>query len=384
MVKEGGVYHVPIFINDSIKLNYVVDSGAADVTLPFDVYRTLQRTGSVSKKDIIGEQKYIMADGNTEISTVVNLKKIQIGNQSIYNVKASVSPHMKGMLLLGQSALQKLEPWSLDTKSHVFYIKENPAESNLKDTLVNVMDDINEAAKKDIDKAVSRCYNGISNRCVNAGVMYKEGKYVTQDYNKAIKFFKIACDDKAYVGCYNLAIMYSSGAGVKRDIGKAVKLYNNSCQNNNAESCYNLAVMYHEGKNVKKNSKKAIKYYKKACDNGISQGCNNLAVLYAKNKKLNKNPLHAYEKGCDGGMVGSCIQLGIIYSEGKKAKQNYYKAAKYYQKACDQKHPGACMLLGGMYDTGGSLKENYSQAKALYKKACYLGEEMGCKFYKGM
>ena len=34
---EGGTYVVPVLINDAITLDFVVDSGAADVSIPADV-----------------------------------------------------------------------------------------------------------------------------------------------------------------------------------------------------------------------------------------------------------------------------------------------------------------------------------------------------------
>jgi hypothetical protein len=38
MKREGGTYAVPVLINDAITLDFVVDSGAADVTIPADVW----------------------------------------------------------------------------------------------------------------------------------------------------------------------------------------------------------------------------------------------------------------------------------------------------------------------------------------------------------
>jgi hypothetical protein len=41
---EGGTYVVPVLINGAITLDFVVDSGAADVSIPADVVSTLMRT----------------------------------------------------------------------------------------------------------------------------------------------------------------------------------------------------------------------------------------------------------------------------------------------------------------------------------------------------
>ena len=47
MKKDGGTYVVPVVINDAITLDFTVDSGAADVSIPEDVVTTLMRTGTI-------------------------------------------------------------------------------------------------------------------------------------------------------------------------------------------------------------------------------------------------------------------------------------------------------------------------------------------------
>jgi hypothetical protein len=57
MVESGGIYHVPVVINDALKLDFIVDSGAADVSIPADVVLTLIRTGTIKKSDFIWNRK---------------------------------------------------------------------------------------------------------------------------------------------------------------------------------------------------------------------------------------------------------------------------------------------------------------------------------------
>ena len=56
----GGTFVVPVFINGAITLNFVVDSGASDVSVPADVVGTLIRAGTIEKSDITGKQKYCL------------------------------------------------------------------------------------------------------------------------------------------------------------------------------------------------------------------------------------------------------------------------------------------------------------------------------------
>ena len=55
---------VPVLINNAITLDFTVDSGASDASIPFDVVTTLIRAGTIQKTDIIGEQVYTLADGS--------------------------------------------------------------------------------------------------------------------------------------------------------------------------------------------------------------------------------------------------------------------------------------------------------------------------------
>jgi hypothetical protein len=64
MRMEGGIYVVPVLINDAITLNFVVDSGAADVSIPADVVMTLMRTGTLKEADFLREKTYVLADGS--------------------------------------------------------------------------------------------------------------------------------------------------------------------------------------------------------------------------------------------------------------------------------------------------------------------------------
>lgn len=126
LVKEGGVYHLPVRINDAIELKFVVDTGAAVVLIPADVALTLVRTGTITEADFRGTGSYRMADGTIAENTKLNLRSLQIGSLLLRNVEASVGP-VEGSLLLGQSALEKLEPWRMETKRGVFVFGDHAA-----------------------------------------------------------------------------------------------------------------------------------------------------------------------------------------------------------------------------------------------------------------
>lgn len=45
LIREHGTFVVPVVINDRITLNFTIDSGASDISIPADVFSTLTRAG---------------------------------------------------------------------------------------------------------------------------------------------------------------------------------------------------------------------------------------------------------------------------------------------------------------------------------------------------
>jgi predicted aspartyl protease len=55
---QGGTFVIPVLINGQITLNFTIDSGAADVSIPADVVSTLIRTGQF-KRAILWAKRFI-------------------------------------------------------------------------------------------------------------------------------------------------------------------------------------------------------------------------------------------------------------------------------------------------------------------------------------
>jgi clan AA aspartic protease (TIGR02281 family) len=117
MQSDGGVYAVPVLINGAITLDFVVDSGAADVSIPADVVSTLVRTKTLRESDFIGRQTYVLADGSKVPSQTFRIRSLKVGDRVIEDVTASVAS-VNSILLLGQSFLGRFKSWSVDNTKH--------------------------------------------------------------------------------------------------------------------------------------------------------------------------------------------------------------------------------------------------------------------------
>ena len=121
--KENGICKVKCKIN-GLPLHFVFDTGASDVTLSMVEATFMMKNGYLSGKDVIGNQRYMDANGDVSVGTVINLKDVNFGGQSLTNVRASVVRNQKAPLLLGQSVLGRLGRIEIDNSKHVLRISQ--------------------------------------------------------------------------------------------------------------------------------------------------------------------------------------------------------------------------------------------------------------------
>jgi hypothetical protein len=89
---QHGTYTTSVQINGALVLPFFLDTGASLVVIPEDVFRTLTRTGTVTKNDFIGTGTAILADGSEHASESYVLHEVQVGDHIVRNVVASVVP----------------------------------------------------------------------------------------------------------------------------------------------------------------------------------------------------------------------------------------------------------------------------------------------------
>lgn len=106
MTRKNGVYTIPVKINNH-EMEFILDTGASDILLSSIEAIFLIKQGSLTEEDILGQEAYSMANGTIEVGTVVNLRQVQIGTKTIYNVRATVVDNITAPLLCGQSALAR-------------------------------------------------------------------------------------------------------------------------------------------------------------------------------------------------------------------------------------------------------------------------------------
>lgn len=68
----------------------------------------------LTSNDVVRKARYMDANGDISIGTVLNIKKITFGGLELENVRASVVESNNAPLLLGQSVLNRLGKIEID------------------------------------------------------------------------------------------------------------------------------------------------------------------------------------------------------------------------------------------------------------------------------
>lgn len=121
MVEDAGVYKVPCEIN-GLKVKMIFDTGAATVSIPSSLAEMMLDNGYLSREDFRGKSNAITADGRIVENTKIILKTLNVGGVVLFNVDAVVVKNNRALILLGQSAIQKLGKVSV--KGDKLYIEK--------------------------------------------------------------------------------------------------------------------------------------------------------------------------------------------------------------------------------------------------------------------
>ena len=103
-------------------------------------------------------------------------------------------------------------------------------------------------------------------------VCCKYGKGVTQSYQEAVKWYRLAAAQGDARAQNSLGYMYLNGQGVAQSYQEAVKWYKLAAAQGVAEAQYNIGVVYEYGKGVTQDFARAHMWYNLASLAGDADG----------------------------------------------------------------------------------------------------------------
>lgn len=116
-----GAFVVPVELNNVLTAKFIVDSGAADVSITEDMVSTLMKSGTLTGADLLGNKTYMLADGTMHQGQIYRMASLRIGGMVMQDVTVRIAKG-NSSLLLGQSFLRRLKSWSLDNARQVMVI----------------------------------------------------------------------------------------------------------------------------------------------------------------------------------------------------------------------------------------------------------------------
>ena len=73
--------------------------------------------------------------------------------------------------------------------------------------------------------------------------------------------------------CFQLGTLYEAGRNTPQQFDRAARLYRNACDQDHAEACASAARMYERGAGVRRDSTHAVELTRKACSLGHTSAC---------------------------------------------------------------------------------------------------------------
>ncbi len=110
-LKEGNGYRMKLSF-DSITKYFLFDTGASDLIIDQRTERILLAEGLIDPREDLGERQFLMANDQRVQARMVRIKKLQVGDYEVRNVKAAVME--EGDLICGTGFFEKFRNWEFD------------------------------------------------------------------------------------------------------------------------------------------------------------------------------------------------------------------------------------------------------------------------------
>ncbi len=193
------------------------------------------------------------------------------------------------------------------------------------------------------------------------GSMYHVGEGVSQNFQKAVKLYKIAAEKGNNAAQFFLGNMYSLGLGIQQDYVLAYTWYSISLSNGLEEAEAKLNEITPEMTSDQiAEAKVSAESMQPAED----------VVFLDREEAIGH--LHT---AANQGNATAQTTLGIMYERGQNFSQDYNEAVKWYRLAAGQNHADAQYNLGVMYANGFGVPRDYVRAHVWVSFASYQGHE---------
>lgn len=236
------------------------------------------------------------------------------------------------------------------------------------------------------DKA---CTGGTLDACCYLGVMYAQGRGVTENEAKSAEIYANACKAGGALACAYEGRALLNGTGITKDPSKAALRFREGCDRGNMLACYILGSQYEAGNGVPLDRPRAAALFQKAIDGGEGLGLYGLGTMLVEGHGFPINPVNdargfdLLSQACKRGEYKSCSNVGFMTLKGRGTKKDAVKAADFFEIACAKgKDPMACLNLGLCLEAGLGRPPDKKRGEEHIRFACDAGLKKACEELK--
>ena len=206
--------------------------------------------------------------------------------------------------------------------------------------------------KKAIDYYKEAAELGFGRACASLGRIYETGNGTNSNLNTAYFYYKrgAECGDLCCifaVGKYHEKKMIPKNEQ-SRGMTDAVSYYETAANEDYPEALTKLGYMYEKGIYYNRNQTKALEYYEKAASLGDSLAMNYVGLNLYKNQRYTE-AVEMFKKSKELGCARSSNNLGLCYEQGLGVNQDLDQAIACYKESANKKYPQAMFNLGYLY-----------------------------------
>ncbi|KAI9206548.1 uncharacterized protein BJ171DRAFT_11478 [Polychytrium aggregatum] len=175
---------------------------------------------------------------------------------------------------------------------------------------------------------------------------------------------------------FEIGSCYHRGQDITQDYTKAVEWFRKSANEGNAQAQFNLGLCYENGHGVKRVFRTAFKWYTKAVEQGYPEAQNKLGYCYRYGLGVKRDPRMAYEfftKSAQQGYALAQVNLGNCFAEGEGVSPSHTKAIQWYRKAASQGDADGEYKVGCCYHGGRGVVHDVKTARSWYERAATRG-----------
>ena len=168
-------------------------------------------------------------------------------------------------------------------------------------------------------EAFAKAEKGDAEAQFGLGLAYQWGIGVPKLPKEAVKWYRLAAEQRNVLAQSFLAGMYAKGEGVERDPKEAVKWLRMAAEQGFFESQYNLGLSYSRGEGVDKDPKEAVKWFRLAAEQGVAEAQFSLGLRYSRGEGVDKDPKEAvkwFRMAAEQGDAGAQFNLGVMFNNG--------------------------------------------------------------------